>query len=116
MMTESPDATLDGDDEPVAAGPALVVYHRDGVQVVPLEVGRTAPADVRPRSRRLSRRHARFERVADAVWVEDLGSTNGTFVNGERIVGRRAVVVGDEVTLGSVTVSVHAAGAAWVGP
>src|SRR4051812_18819401 len=46
----------------------------------------------------LSRRHARLSRGADGrVLVEDLGSSNGTFVNGERIAGARAVSAGDVV-------------------
>ena len=36
-----------------------------------------------------SARHARIDPRADGVWVEDLGSTNGTFVNGGRIAAER---------------------------
>jgi pSer/pThr/pTyr-binding forkhead associated (FHA) protein len=36
-----------------------------------------------------SGRHARIEPRSDGIWVEDLGSTNGTFVNGERITAER---------------------------
>jgi pSer/pThr/pTyr-binding forkhead associated (FHA) protein len=37
----------------------------------------------------VSARHARIEPREDGVWVEDLASTNGTFVNGERITAER---------------------------
>ncbi len=47
-----------------------------------------------------SSRHASIEPRADGVWVEDLGSTNGTFVNGERITGRTLVRAGDAVRIG----------------
>ena len=47
-----------------------------------------------------SSRHASIELRADGVWVEDLGSTNGTFVNGERITGRTLVRAGDAVRIG----------------
>ena len=47
-----------------------------------------------------SSRHASIEPGADGVWVEDLGSTNGTFVNGERITGRTLVRAGDAVRIG----------------
>ena len=36
-----------------------------------------------------SGRHARLEPRSDGVWIEDLGSTNGTFVNGERVSAHR---------------------------
>jgi hypothetical protein len=47
-----------------------------------------------------SARHARIDPDADRIWVEDLGSTNGTFVNGERVTGRRALERGDVVRVG----------------
>ncbi len=95
----------------------LLVYHRDGVVAVPLPdggrvvVGRFAPADVAVRDRTLSRQHAAFERKGDDIWVEDLGSTNGTWLNGEAI-SRSKIEPGTEILLGSVTASVHNAGAA----
>jgi pSer/pThr/pTyr-binding forkhead associated (FHA) protein len=46
-----------------------------------------------------SARHARIERRSDGTWVEDLGSTNGTFVNGERITAER-LKPGDVVRVG----------------
>ena len=54
------------------------------------------------RSRRtVSREHAELEQLGDVVKVRDLGSTNGTFVNGARIKEHRANE-GDTVTFGSV--------------
>ena len=47
-----------------------------------------------------SARHARFARGAEHDVVEDLHSTNGTFVNGERVAGPRSLVDGDLVTIG----------------
>jgi hypothetical protein len=44
--------------------------------------------------------HARVESGRDGVWVTDLGSTNGTFVNGERIDGRRRLREGDLLQIG----------------
>lgn len=68
---------------------------------VPLTVGR-APDNsiVLPSDGFASSRHARFEAVRDAAWLVDLGSTNGTFVNGERIEGRRRLHPGDVVRIG----------------
>jgi hypothetical protein len=47
-----------------------------------------------------SGRHARFVRGAEVDVVEDLRSTNGTFVNGIRLEGTRALEPGDVVTIG----------------
>jgi FHA domain len=47
-----------------------------------------------------SGRHARFARGQETDLVEDLNSTNGTFVNGERIAGIRPLAPGDVVTIG----------------
>jgi pSer/pThr/pTyr-binding forkhead associated (FHA) protein len=44
--------------------------------------------------------HARVESARDGVWIVDLGSTNGTFVNGERLNGRRRLHEGDLVQVG----------------
>jgi hypothetical protein len=47
-----------------------------------------------------SRRHAMVRREGEAVLIEDLGSTNGTFVNGERVAAPRKLSEGDEVRIG----------------
>jgi pSer/pThr/pTyr-binding forkhead associated (FHA) protein len=44
--------------------------------------------------------HARIESQRDGVWILDLESTNGTFVNGERVDGRRQLHRGDLVQIG----------------
>ncbi len=44
--------------------------------------------------------HARFEPRRDGVWVEDVGSTNGTFVNGVKVNGGRKLIPGDVVRIG----------------
>jgi len=46
-----------------------------------------------------SSQHARIEPRTDGVWVEDLGSTNGTFLNGERVTAER-LQPGDVVRVG----------------
>jgi pSer/pThr/pTyr-binding forkhead associated (FHA) protein len=47
-----------------------------------------------------SARHARFEPRQDGVWVQDLGSTNGTFLNGTRLDRPRRLSVGDIIRIG----------------
>jgi pSer/pThr/pTyr-binding forkhead associated (FHA) protein len=55
----------------------------------------------------VSRVHAVLERFGDTWCVRDLGSRNGTFVNGERIVGERALHSGDEIVLGRLRLLFH---------
>jgi hypothetical protein len=66
----------------------------------------------------ISRSHARvFHDPSGRLVVEDLGSTNGTFVNGNRITGQQALNPGDELRVGQTTMSVQggAPGATTVG-
>ena len=55
----------------------------------------------------VSRVHAVIERFGDLWCVRDLGSRNGTFVNGDRILGERALHSGDEISLGRLRVLFH---------
>jgi hypothetical protein len=48
----------------------------------------------------VSRRHARFMMQGENIMVEDLGSTNGTFLNGQRISSPQQLRAGDVITLG----------------
>jgi hypothetical protein len=52
--------------------------------------------------------HARFQRGEHSDIVEDLNSTNGTFVNGERLVGSRPLKAGDVITIGQTQLSYEA--------
>jgi two-component system, NtrC family, response regulator AtoC len=99
------------------AGPrfALVVYHRDGTEVAPLlpgervVVGRVPPASLVVGDSSLSRQHARFSLLGDEVMVEDLESTNGTWVAGESITSA-VLRPGDVAVLGAVTCAIQAVG------
>jgi predicted component of type VI protein secretion system len=66
--------------------------------------------------RNVSRRHARFTRASGAVFVEDLGSLTGTWLNGERIAGRRRVRPGDLVEIGDYDLVVAPEGLEAGGP
>ena len=63
-------------------------------------VGRDIGCSLRFNDRAVSRRHLRFVRKADVVFVEDLGSANGTAVNGERVTASTLVHDGDEIAIG----------------
>jgi predicted component of type VI protein secretion system len=64
-------------------------------------IGRDPSAEVIIGDGAISRRHARVSHDAEGVWIEDLGSSNGTVVNGNRISGRWRLRDGDEVVLGA---------------
>ena len=63
-------------------------------------VGR-AECDIELNDPDVSRRHAVLRRVDDGLAVEDLGSTNGTFVNEQRISGIVQVAEGDRIRFGN---------------
>ncbi len=69
----------------------------------PVVLGRSAECDLPIDSPRASRRHAQVRLDGDRVVVEDLGSRNGTFVNGERLTGTRPLSGGDRIDVGGVT-------------
>jgi class 3 adenylate cyclase len=71
-----------------------------------LVVGRLN-ADITIEDPLLSRRHALIRPSEGSVEIEDLGSLNGTWVNGERIAGTRRLGAGDVVTVGTTTIEVH---------
>jgi two-component system, cell cycle response regulator len=66
----------------------------------PTTLGRGEAADVLMDENSVSRLHARIQPVGGRYFVEDLGSANRTFVNGEALRGRRELSSGDVVTLG----------------
>jgi pSer/pThr/pTyr-binding forkhead associated (FHA) protein len=81
----------------------------DAAQV---SVGRRESADVAlDWDDEVSRLHARFERIQDEWTVVDDGlSRNGTFVNGERLSGRRRLSNGDNVRFGNTTMTFRSSG------
>jgi predicted component of type VI protein secretion system len=66
--------------------------------------------------RNVSRRHARFSRSGGAVFVEDQGIINGTWLNGERVTGRRKLRPGDLVEIGDYDLMVLPEGQEAAGP
>jgi pSer/pThr/pTyr-binding forkhead associated (FHA) protein len=73
-------------------------YEVDSAQ---LTIGRGGQNDIAIGSDEFaSARHARFEPRHDGVWVQDLGSTNGTYLNGARLERPRRLSEGDIVRIG----------------
>ncbi len=65
-----------------------------------LSVGRAGDNDLRLDGLQISNHHAKFARENGNVSVEDSGSTNGVYVNGQRISGRRPVQLSDVIQIG----------------
>ncbi len=85
----------------VLTSPALAEGDVVTLDTHALTVGRGSGNDVSlPEDEYSSTRHARLEPRRDGVWIEDIGSTNGTFVNGIRLVRERKLVPGDVVRIG----------------
>lgn len=65
-----------------------------------LGVGRSRDNDIQLDGLLISKYHARFIRTARELLVEDAGSTNGVYLNGERVTGRRSVQSQDIIQIG----------------
>jgi len=66
-------------------------------------VGREAECAIALNSGHISRYHAKINVSPNGVYIEDLHSTNGTFVNGQKIKGRVRLAVGDDVAFDDIT-------------
>jgi hypothetical protein len=75
---------------------AMVTFGRGGQNTVALDGDDFASAQ-----------HARVEAQADGLWIEDLGSTNGTFVNGARVTTPRRLDAGDVLRVGQTDLRVE---------
>ena len=73
----------------------------------PIIVGRSPSADIVIGAGYVSARHARFSLMGQNLFVEDLGSTNGTTVNGQSILDPVALTDDDIVTVGDVVIRVR---------
>lgn len=71
-------------------------------------IGRSSMNDLPISDKMLSRQHARIVRDDNGgLQVEDLGSRNGTFLNGERLAAPQPLKAGDRITLGGVTLKLE---------
>lgn len=76
-------------------------FHLRGRECV---VGRQSDTDLRLDARDVSRRHARIVTEGEAFFVEDLGSSNGTFLNNTRVSGRQPLQEQDRIQIGPFTI------------
>jgi pSer/pThr/pTyr-binding forkhead associated (FHA) protein len=93
VVVESPSLR---EGEVLTIDSAPVTLGRGGQNSVPLDGDEFASAQ-----------HARVEARMDGVWVEDLGSTNGTFVNGARVTTARRLDAGDVLRVGQTDLRVE---------
>jgi hypothetical protein len=87
-----------------ASGRLVLASEGDGavfeIDSAAVTVGRGNPNDIPLDDEFASTQHARLEARPDGIWVEDVGSTNGTSVNGALIDGPRKLTPGDVIRIG----------------
>ncbi|HVN68104.1 MAG TPA: FHA domain-containing protein [Candidatus Binatia bacterium] len=74
----------------------------------PFELGRDRSAEIVLRDPEVSRRHARFETHQGVVYIDDLHSSNGTFLNGRGVTEAIEIRAGDEIDVGTTRLRVNA--------
>jgi len=121
---ERPPAAVDSTDRIQAIAPGGATLNAeaplvatltadDGIMHPLLEetatVGRTSGNAIALRDPSVSAKHARIVRSSEGFTIEDVGSRNGTFVNGEKLTEKRLLVEGDLVRLGKIILTFNLA-------
>jgi pSer/pThr/pTyr-binding forkhead associated (FHA) protein len=102
------DAIQDYDQAPFMQIKLKVVGGKSEGQIIPLApaefiIGRAEECHLRAKSDAISRRHCRIVRGDGIAVVEDLGSRTGTFLNDEKIEGKKKAKTGDVLRIGPLT-------------
>ena len=94
--------------------PPLTLTHLDGDSVTPqlytkavIILGREPECDFHMDDQTVSSQHARLSYRQQQWWLEDLASTNGTFLNGEAVTTAVVITHGDELRLGHLEVRIE---------
>src|SRR5579875_2314960 len=100
------------EDKATAMESPSIAFDDDAIEAFVLKedetsVGRTRENALCVSDPEVSRRHARFLKRGDTVVLEDLGSSNGTFVNGELISGEVTLRDGDRIAFGGMQAIFH---------
>jgi pSer/pThr/pTyr-binding forkhead associated (FHA) protein len=116
MQDPAQNASSESAARPAAAGRSYVLRFISGkyqggefplANEKAIIVGRSSDLDMVLVEDMVSRKHARITMQQDQIWIEDLGSTNGSFVNGEKI-KRARLKEGDRVLIGTSILKVIA--------
>ncbi len=112
-----------GEYEDPGHSPAFLYVERGpgAGQLLPLKqgvlvLGRASTSDLRLQHPSISRRHAQLTRRADRLFIKDLGSQNGTYVNRVRLGGEVELHPGDELALGNALLRLRGPGPTPEGP
>jgi len=100
------------EDEPARAAPAQhwipvldVAGERFSINADSIVLGRSAEADITVEDTGVSRKHLEIRRQGEHFVAVDLGSTNGSYVDGERVIGRTELVNGSVITMGRTRIT-----------
>lgn len=84
---------------------SYLMFNKKKVELVAkITIGRESDNDVVVDNKLASRHHAMIQKIKDAYFIKDEGSTNGTFINGVRIPKEKYVKLnpGDKITIGNM--------------
>ncbi len=84
---------------------SYLMFNKKRVELVAkITIGRDSGNDVVVDNKLASRQHAMIQRIKDAYFIKDMGSTNGTFVNDIRIPNEKYIKLkrGDKITIGNM--------------
>jgi len=81
----------------------LMINNKKVSLVAKISIGRSAENDVVIDNKLASRHHALIQRIKDAFYLKDVGSTNGTLLNGKKVPVDKYVKLGkgDKITIGN---------------
>lgn len=90
----------------IRIGDDLEAIHEKVYQGTEVTLGRDPTCECILSSEAVSARHARFSFHHGQWWLEDLKSTNGTFLNGEAVITSVVTTVGDKIQIGNIFITV----------
>ncbi len=85
---------------------SYLMFNRKKIELVAkITIGRESDNDIVVDNKLASRHHAMIQKIRDAYFIKDEGSTNGTFLNGARIPAGKYVKLnpGDKITVGNAS-------------